>query len=94
MNNKENDKWGGLSLRDKAALMKIYVSSGTSSIKDMREHYNTYANGGKINIFDDGGEEGKMGMTKSLAKRSLEKKPMVKASTGQILSEMFDESVV
>ncbi len=94
MNNKENDKWGGLSLRDKAALMKVYVSSGTSSMKEMREHYNTYANGGKINIFDDGGKEGKMGMTKSLAKRTLEKKPMVKASTGQILSEMFDESVV
>lgn len=53
MNNKENDKWGGLSLRDKAALMKVYVSSGTSSISQMREHYNTYKHGGPLgNMFD------------------------------------------
>ena len=51
----------------------------------------------KMKIFGEQvGQAGqtRVGMTKSLAKRTLEKKPMVKASTGQILSEMFDESVV
>ena len=57
---------GGLSLRDKAALMKIYVSSGTSSIKEMREHYNTYKHGEifRKHLFDGYGNSTNQGRDK------------------------------
>lgn len=102
-------KWEALSLKDKASLMKIFISQGIQDPTEMKDYYNKFQSkpsAQQNHSFADGGEEDeigaavaaasapRVGMTKSLAKRSFEKKPMVKASTGQILSEMFDESVV
>ena len=85
-------KWEALSLKDKASLMKIFISQGIQDPKEMQDYYNQFQSqkpSQQNNSFADGGEEHMMRMTKS-----LKKKPKEKASTGQILSEMFDESVV
>lgn len=41
-------KWNELSLKDKAELMKLYVSNGITNLDDIITHYNAYQEGGKI----------------------------------------------
>ena len=41
-------KWNELSLKEKAELMKLYVSNGITKLDDIITHYNAYQEGGKI----------------------------------------------
>ena len=34
--------WKDLSLRDKAAFMKVAINNGIYDLKDIQEHYNNY----------------------------------------------------
>lgn len=43
-NNK--DKWSSLSMRDKADLIKLYVSNGITSLDAIKKNYNNFATGG------------------------------------------------
>lgn len=38
--------WKDLSLRDKAAFMKVAINNGIYDLKDIQEHYNKFAEGG------------------------------------------------
>lgn len=46
-----NDKWGALSMSERASLVNTYVQNGISSLKEMKEHYNSFDEGGLINPF-------------------------------------------
>lgn len=46
MNNK--DKWSALSMTERADLIKLYVSNGITNINNIRKHYNSFGNGGRI----------------------------------------------
>jgi hypothetical protein len=37
---RNNDKWGALSMKDRALLINKYVSGGVMDLKEMRRHYN------------------------------------------------------
>ena len=43
------DKWSDLSLKDRAALIDIYVKSGITNLGEIRKDYNSFATGGPIN---------------------------------------------
>ena len=44
-----NDKFGALSMYDKALLINKYVSGGVMDLKEMRRHYNSFGDGGDTN---------------------------------------------
>lgn len=47
MSNK-NDRWSALSLKDRADLINMYITNGISDLKEMKKHYNSFGNGGRI----------------------------------------------
>ena len=47
MSNK-NDRWSALSMSDRADLIKLYVSSGITSLDDIKKDYNSFGGGGRI----------------------------------------------
>ena len=48
-----NSPWDGLSLQEKAEMMKVAVRNGITDLKTIKEKYNEFAEGG--NILDGGG---------------------------------------
>lgn len=44
----EKDKWSALSMKERADLIKLYVSNGITSINDIKKDYNSFAPGGPI----------------------------------------------
>jgi len=42
------DRWSQLSLKDKSDLMSLYIKNGISSLEEIKKHYNSYQDGGKI----------------------------------------------
>ena len=40
------DKWSALSLKDRAALIDIYVKSGITDLEEIRKDYNSFGDGG------------------------------------------------
>ena len=40
---KNNDRWSALSLKDRADLMNMYITSGISDLKEMKKHYNSFS---------------------------------------------------
>lgn len=46
--NKNNDRWSALSMKDRAALIDIYVKSGITDLGEIRKDYNSFDNGGNI----------------------------------------------
>ena len=46
MNNK--DRWSALSMQQRADLIKLYIDNGITNIKDIRNHYNSFGDGGPI----------------------------------------------
>lgn len=45
-NNK--DRWSSLSMRDRADLIKLYVSNGITDISTIKNHYNKFDDGGPV----------------------------------------------
>ena len=43
---RNKDRWSALSMSDKADLIKLYVEHGVTDINNIKEDYNTYAEGG------------------------------------------------
>lgn len=48
-------EWNKLSLAEKAEYMRLGVQNGVTSLNRIREVYNEYARGGKVNKLQDGG---------------------------------------
>lgn len=42
------DRWSALSLKDRADLMNMYITNGISDLKEMKKHYNSFGDGGRI----------------------------------------------
>lgn len=42
------DKWSALSMKDKADLIKLYVSNGITSLDTIRKEYNSFDDGGPV----------------------------------------------
>lgn len=42
------DKWSSLSMRDRADLIKLYVSNGITSLDAIKKEYNSFGDGGPI----------------------------------------------
>lgn len=42
--------WENLSMREKAAMIKVAVSNGITNPQEIRDKYNEFAEGGKIHI--------------------------------------------
>ena len=58
------DKWGSLSMPERASLISLFTGSGVTSLDEMRALYNEYGNGGGIYI-----DPSKRGTFTSAAKR-------------------------
>ena len=58
------DKWGSLSMPERASLISLFTGSGVTSLDKMRALYNEYGNGGGIHI-----DPSKRGTFTSAAKR-------------------------
>lgn len=58
------DKWGSLSMPERASLISLFTGSGVTSLDEMRALYNEYGNGGEIHI-----DPSKKGTFTSAAKR-------------------------
>jgi hypothetical protein len=58
------DKWGSLSMPERASLISLFTGSGVTSLNEMRALYNEYGNGGGIHI-----DPSKRGTFTSAAKR-------------------------
>lgn len=58
------DKWGSLSMPERASLISLFTGSGVTSLDEMRALYNEYGNGGGIHI-----DPSKKGTFTSVAKR-------------------------
>ena len=58
------DKWGSLSMPERASLISLFTGSGVTSLDEMRALYNEYGNGGGIYI-----DPSKKGTFTSAAKR-------------------------
>ena len=58
------DKWGSLSMPERASLISLFTGSGVTSLDEMRALYNEYSNGGGIHI-----DPSKRGTFTSAAKR-------------------------
>ena len=58
------DKWGSLSMPERASLISLFTGSGVTSLDEMRALYNEYGNGGSIHI-----DPSKEGTFTSAAKR-------------------------
>jgi hypothetical protein len=43
-----NDRWSALSMKDRAALIDIYVKSGITDLGEIRKDYNSFGGGGDI----------------------------------------------
>ena len=44
-----NDKWGQLSWREKADLIKLYVDNGIINLKTIKEDYNSFEESKDLN---------------------------------------------
>lgn len=53
---RNKDRWSALSMKDRAALIDIYVKSGITDLGEMRKDYNSFGDGGDIESPVDGGE--------------------------------------
>lgn len=51
-----NDRWSALSMKDRAALIDIYVKSGIIDLGEIRNDYNSFGDGGDTESPVDGGE--------------------------------------
>ena len=49
---KQKSAWDKLSMQEKAQLIKLSVDNGVSSLKQIRDTYNLYANGGQEEILN------------------------------------------
>lgn len=58
------DKWGSLSMPERASLISLFTGSGVTNLDEMRALYNEYGNGGGIHI-----DPSKRGTFTSAAKR-------------------------
>ena len=47
MSNK-NDRWSALSMKERADLMNMYITNGISDLKEIKKHYNSFGDGGRI----------------------------------------------
>jgi hypothetical protein len=45
---KNKDRWSALSMKDRADLIKLYVSNGVTSLNDIKRDYNSFGPGGPI----------------------------------------------
>ena len=45
---KRNDRWSALSMQQRADLIKLYIDNGITDIKGIRNHYNSFSDGGRI----------------------------------------------
>lgn len=45
---KNKDKWSALSMKERADLIKLYVSNGITSLDNIKKDYNSFAPGGSI----------------------------------------------
>ena len=45
---RRKDKWSALSMKDRAELIKLYVSNGITDIGNIKNHYNKFDDGGPI----------------------------------------------
>lgn len=48
--------WNKLSMADRAKYIQLGVQNGITSLDVIRDNYNSYAEGGLVNRFDEGGE--------------------------------------
>lgn len=59
MNTTQKNNWNALSMKEKAAMMKVAVQNGIYNLDDIRQAYNEYAEGGPLvelaNKYEDGG---------------------------------------
>ena len=55
---KQKEAWDKLSMQEKAQLIKLSVDNGVSSLKQIRDAYNLYANGSNLAHKKSGEEEG------------------------------------
>lgn len=44
--NKMNDRWSALSMKDRADLIKLYVESGITDLREIKKDYNSFKDGG------------------------------------------------
>ena len=44
------DRWSQLSMSEKSDLMSLYIRNGISSLEEIKKHYNSFADGGQMNI--------------------------------------------
>ena len=42
------DRWSQLSIKDKSDLMSLYIRNGISSLEEIKKHYNSFADGGRV----------------------------------------------
>lgn len=55
---KQKEAWDKLSMQEKAQLIKLSIDNGVSSLKQIRDAYNLYANGSNLAHKKSGEEEG------------------------------------
>lgn len=78
------DKWGSLSMPERASLISLFTGSGVTSLDEMRALYNEYGNGGGTHI-----DPSKKGTFTSAAKR---RGMGVQEFTSRVLSNKDDYS--
>lgn len=69
---KNKDRWSALSMKDRAALIDIYVKSGITDLGEIRKDYNSFSDGGgttweKVDKFVDAAEPWTSGASLALA---------------------------
>lgn len=47
----DENTWDNLSMRDKAEMMKVAIANGITTLPDIRQAYNEFAKGGKMNSY-------------------------------------------
>lgn len=62
-----DDAWNSLSMKDKAEIMKVAIANGITSLPEIRQAYNEFAEGG--NLYGKGGRKG--GAVNSNSQRAM-----------------------
>ena len=85
---KQKSAWDKLSMQEKAQLIKLSVDNGVSSLKQIRDTYNLYANGGNLSHKKSGKEYGESSWLNNGYKSSNDWQLQMKMNTNQMLQNL------
>lgn len=52
MKDKGNDRWAALSMKDRAALIRMFIQQGITKLSDIRTSYNALSEGGSLDSYE------------------------------------------